>query len=63
MSEELKLPPIYLMVKQIAPNDEHPTGAFQISIANEKQDVVGRMKDGFRAFKLCNEALSEEELL
>ena len=54
MTEDVKLPPIYLLVKQIE-GDE-----FQFTLGVNKEAIKGRMSDGFRAFELGNERSLED---
>jgi hypothetical protein len=55
MSEDVKLPPIYLLVKQIA------NGDFQLSIGTDRDAVKDRMiNDGFRVFELYHEKFFED---
>lgn len=55
MTEDAKLPPIYLLVKQIEGD------GFQFSIGSNKEGVKARMEtDGFRAFELGNERSIED---
>ncbi len=51
MSEESKLPSMYLLVKE-NPATETEQGSFQIAVASQMDAVNGFKSAGFRVFKL-----------